>query len=778
MSSGKWYQDRIWVPTGCETEPYGSRFSIDCLSRRKVVFAGDITVEHLYWAMANKLDHGVFPTQLGSGNLHFSKDNVDVDFIHDPFINSTDLIDKIHSFRYKDQDAPALVVLGTAFETGTELDVFDDNLRSIANILPSPDQRHTSSATAGPGSNNLILFAPAQHQVPSSEDVNIHLQHGAKEYGLDVLWSFAGMTDHRPASFQDDGRIVRWEVSHQMMDVVLGLRCNADSIRTRSFPNIRTCCGTWAGPNWVQSSILVMGLVLLPAAVGFDYLVPLLSSKARSTVRAGAAFFAMVSLQYCADRTHVFEQVKRLPLHMPNLTGMLVITVIIGGVSIRKLFATGRHPNTSRPFSPPFLPRDQSDEMKGWMQLLIILYHYNMAWTNDRYWEIIRLAVSSYLFLTGFGHTVYFLQKGDYSFQRFVAVLIRTNLLPCTLAYLMRTRWLLYYYMPLSTFWFLVVYGTMTFQSKFNKFKMVVIAKILVCAALLHLFLETRDLADTVVRLFTITCKISFNSGEFFGHRVKIDQYIVFLGMLVGVFYVWAKEALSDSHHTGLAARLFRRSFIWLNVVAVILAFIAFIGFWYWLQANVHSQSEWTALQPYITPIPILSFLVLRNAHPILRSYFSAGFAWLGKYSGEMYVMQDHLWLAGDQEAVLRTGLFHGDETVANDRWRDLVLLTPVYLIACAVVGESTARITTWFVSTEERPPVPPKDDRVMDDAEMGLLSEKLKEPQYDQNSLRNLAKSLRWPSLRTRFWLLLAFMWVLNMVSWPLVPAVWRLKC
>lgn len=87
----------------------------------------------------------------------------------------------------------------------------------------------------------------------------------------------------------------------------------------------------------------------------------------------------------------------------------------------------------------------------------------------------------------------------------------------------------------------------------------------------------------------------------------------------------------------------------------------------------------------------------------MLRNYHSAAFAWLGKYSGEMYTMQNHIWLAGDQESVLRTGFFQGDGTLRNDRWRDLVVLTPVYLVACWVVGEGTGVIAEWFLDEEEK---------------------------------------------------------------------------
>ena len=60
-----------------------------------------------------------------------------------------------------------------------------------------------------------------------------------------------------------------------------------------------------------------------------------------------------------------------------------------------------------------------------------------------------RVCPTSYLFMTGFGHTVYFLKKDDFSFKRVTATMLRLNLLNVILAYAMGNDWLLYYFAPL-----------------------------------------------------------------------------------------------------------------------------------------------------------------------------------------------------------------------------------------------------------------------------------------------------------------------------------------
>lgn len=71
-----------------------------------------------------------------------------------------------------------------------------------------------------------------------------------------------------------------------------------------------------------------------------------------------------------------------------------------------------------------FLHRDQSNEWKGWMQLIILIYHLTGASRVLSIYMFVRLLVSSYLFLSGFGHFTYYWKTGDTSLHRFCTVSI------------------------------------------------------------------------------------------------------------------------------------------------------------------------------------------------------------------------------------------------------------------------------------------------------------------------------------------------------------------
>lgn len=62
----------------------------------------------------------------------------------------------------------------------------------------------------------------------------------------------------------------------------------------------------------------------------------------------------------------------------------------------------------------------------GWMQLVILIYHMTGASGILPIYMHIRVLVSAYLFLSGYGHFCYFWQRGDAGLVRFFQVLLAT----------------------------------------------------------------------------------------------------------------------------------------------------------------------------------------------------------------------------------------------------------------------------------------------------------------------------------------------------------------
>lgn len=72
----------------------------------------------------------------------------------------------------------------------------------------------------------------------------------------------------------------------------------------------------------------------------------------------------------------------------------------------------------------------------------------------------VRLLVSLYLFLSGYGHFTYFWNTGDVSFTRFWKVVFRLNFLVICLCLCMNRPYQFYYFVPLITFWFMIMFAT------------------------------------------------------------------------------------------------------------------------------------------------------------------------------------------------------------------------------------------------------------------------------------------------------------------------------
>lgn len=108
---------------------------------------------------------------------------------------------------------------------------------------------------------------------------------------------------------------------------------------------------------------------------------------------------------------------------------------------------------TIRPVKKPgILNREQTDEWKGWMQIIFLLYrYYRGTWIYNE----IRVFVSVYVWMTGFGNFIYFTKKKDFSLKRVVSTLIRINLLTLGLMLFNGTSMMLYYVRSTFTYWIL-----------------------------------------------------------------------------------------------------------------------------------------------------------------------------------------------------------------------------------------------------------------------------------------------------------------------------------
>lgn len=341
------------------------------------------------------------------------------------------------------------------------------------------------------------------------------------------------------------------------------------------------------------------------------------------------------------------------------------------------------------------------------MQALILAYHYTGASQILWIYKIIRLLVASYLFMTGYGHAAYFYQKSDFSFKRVVAVNLRINFLSIVLPWMTNADYMFYYFAPLVTYWYAVVWITMRIKYEWNQNLAFFLTKI-ACACAFTTFFHTQPwLLDPAFKLINFVFGSKWDAKEWL-FRCALDQFIVYLGMVVAVLYIRAakppapppppQDPMGTTAHTrpGLSPHL-KQTLYFVGSGACIVVYC--IG-----SASRTTKTSSNQLHTYISPLAILAFIHLRNCTRGMRNNYSTAYAWLGKISLETFVLQYHLWLAGDTKGLLTTGIF-GNGAMGDGRsiitagmgfgrWADCIVLGVVYVWISLLVSDATGVIT------------------------------------------------------------------------------------
>lgn len=710
----------------------------ECFKERRLVFIGDSTTRQIFWAVAKKMDQQKAEEEITEHldleekhkDLEFSSSGVTVQFIWDPYLNSTGLDRELQKFNAnpaedsKFDESAGLILLGAPglwYARHGQENYFKDFRDSIEHVIPFMDhaggEHALRESTSQPfplrkKSPNFLLLAPVQAPwyeslSPSREEtitpekidqMNDYLQQVSAHSEADVVWSFSLMTWAGQGVYEESGLHVVDNVAHRKADVLLNLRCNADATE-RGYPYDRTCCNNYRQPDAIQWLLILVGMILLPCIFLLrrkHFLRIGRLSPPPEVLGALMTFALVVCYCFCADRTQLFEKEHKQFRRREFLVASLLV-LIAGLISIRSnnpscppksIHDIGAHSS----FDHGLLSRDQTDEWKGWMQFLILIYHYTHGSKQLWLFEIMRNLVAGYLFMTGYGHTMYFLRKEDYSFKRVASVLVRLNLLTCALAYMMRTDYMAHYFVPLVSFWFLVVYSTLKIRQEENSRVEFLLGKIFISAVITTAFIKVPGILEVLAFILKYSCAISWNMKDW-RYRAEMDMLIVYIGMITAILYLRLTRiksaSISCTSKIDILLRPIARYPILFKIVSVTASLILLPGFRLLTQRSP-DKDDYLWWHPYISCIPIMSFVTLRNSNRVLRNYHSVVFKWLGKCSLETFVLQSHIWMAGDLRGVLRMGLW--------GRWTEGVLLTAVFGWVAWRVEGSTEAIVRWIV--------------------------------------------------------------------------------
>jgi hypothetical protein len=347
------------------------------------------------------------------------------------------------------------------------------------------------------------------------------------------------------------------------------------------------------------------------------------------------------------------------------------------------------------------------------MQVMFLWYHYFNA---APLYNMIRVYIAAYVWMTGFGNFSYYYTRGNYSAARFLQMQWRLNFLVTFVCLTMADQYMNYYICMLHTTFTVLVFFAMGIWPRLNYKFYGVPFKLAVLLAVAVVVWDVPGLSPRVFAtlngwwpLSTIVNYNRIGNGAGSDHdnplhewafRSKLDHFVWIIGMACAYGFPSFDATLRRVESMPVRRQCLVKAGIACLSFATLAAWFAEFG-------SLDKRS-YNAVHPYTSWIPILCYIVLRNLSRELRRWHSSLLAWLGKITLETYIAQFHLWLASASD-------FNGWGT--NGQPKRVLQILPVefgrlpnfffvgalYLLASRRLFLCTIGLREWAVPKEAR---------------------------------------------------------------------------
>ncbi|XP_023335374.1 N-acetylneuraminate 9-O-acetyltransferase [Eurytemora carolleeae] len=715
------YKGNQWQPWGCMMHKYTRTDSERCFRYSRFwgksnhfVYVGDSRVHQLYSATRLWLESGsepsmLKPTAAGQPLSHSvwenSEQNLKLEYIPAPEVDTSmqQALEKWGKASKTQVSVPR--------RSNGSMDALDEHRRNLTRLKPELE--------------NIMEFGGTKVLWALQPPVNSDLVNGTdKIITNDLIWQFNSQA-YRVLGKSD---ILVWSSLYRLVEgnleemvdgfhisdlalskanqMILNLVCN-DNMNF----NDGSCCKS----SDHRTSLQTITFSILAGAVGLSVIIIIYQLVTRRQVsnsryqssRPGnlsvcdlpsnsltnlifplARLAVILAYFYVCDRTNFF--MKENKYFTPINFWLPVLYMMVVG-----LFFNEESSYTS------VLHVDQTDEWKGWMQMVILVYHMTGASVSIPIYLHIRVLISSYLFLAGYSHFNHFWIKGvGTGISRMLQVLFRMNFLTFVLCLCMNRPYQFYFFVPLVSFWYLVLYCVLISppvvnnqcvegnSSSITQYLYVVLKLVALVAVISTLYMSEVFFEKVFVtrpwKALFVTTDDDIHEWWF---RWKLDRYSIVYGSLFSLaIIIGGKLKLyDDSNH----------SCLWPSAIAVPVSIASLIGLGSYTIFSFfcRNKADGNEIHPYISFVPIVSLVILRNMAGFLRSRYSTFFAWFGKISIELFISQYHIWLSADSHGVL--------VLIPNYPVLNILLTSFIFVAACHEIHLITVQLTPYFVPPE-----------------------------------------------------------------------------
>ncbi|KAL5109127.1 N-acetylneuraminate 9-O-acetyltransferase [Taenia crassiceps] len=323
---------------------------------------------------------------------------------------------------------------------------------------------------------------------------------------------------------------------------------------------------------------------------------------------------------------------------------------------------------------------DLTNEIKGWMQALILAYHYFGGYGVLSLYILMRIFVSTYVTLSGFGHFLFYwnnfspkalsecsspkhLVRTYFALlYRYAQVFLRTNFLNITMCLSLRQPYLLHYFVGLITYCYTVMAITMTSwlalthifamisKSVNERSRIAAFIIALVTSTLFSAMLKTHKSLFNVIFFSKPLGWVLQSVQDEWQARWSLDRYSSQFGLLCGFLFAQYKQRCKSTDGSSKESNS-----SYLHKMRIVLFFgtsIGVIAIYICFFSIAMDHSTYVKLHPYCCYIPITAIIILRNVTDFGRNRASVFFSWFGAFALELFILQYHLLLARNMRNV------------------------------------------------------------------------------------------------------------------------------